>query len=224
MAPPIDYNIIKYLNPAESVYDKFDEQARLAADLEKSSLTSQYQRLQMEQAQKALAQQAELEAAMQDVGTDANGQVDLSSALRKAAAIKARQGDVNGGAAILKALQPPDPYEAEKRKIDMDIKRGQLRKLNEPKPEKKEPTVRIREKNTGVLRIVPESQLEEYSRNGWDLASAAPSLYDDMQRYANPQGRETAPPPPEAPVKKKPTISELIQMGYKQNPNGTWSK
>lgn len=223
MAPPIDYNIVKYLNPAESVYDKFDEQAKIQAALEESALSSEYKRIQMDKLRKDIANQAELEQAMRDASSSPNGQVDLSSALRRAATIKAQQGDISGSAAILKALEPANPYEAQKRELDLALAKRRLQILNEPKKDKPESDVLMREKTTGIIKAVPRSQLEDYSSRGWDLASSREDPLAALLQGGSPQTPDSS-PPQGAPAQRKFTVQELTQAGYKKNPDGTWSK
>lgn len=168
----MDWNIVKYLNPEQTVFSKMDEQAKLQDALDGSRLDQAYKQMQMQQLQKKLeddaAIRAEMEASVngqQNSGDPYTDMLNLSNVYAKAAL---KRGDVTG---ILSLLNAADPLTREYRNAQIQNLRSLRDNRGEDKPEKK--TVKIVNKDTGIQDIVTPSEASDRLTTGeWKVLQA----------------------------------------------------
>lgn len=155
---PIDWNIVKYLNPQVSVSDKMDQQSQL-------SMEQALKQMQMKKMQDELARQDAIAQEMQTAtsgpqASDPYQQIlDMSSAYSRA---RMRQGlDANTGQ-ILQSLDPVSRKYKDMQMQDMASRIGNRGKTGD------KVRVWMQNPDTGEQGYVPRDQVDDYLSNGWE--------------------------------------------------------
>lgn len=161
--PPIDWNIVKYLNPDKRVMDKMDEQSLLSDKRAASALAQAYQQLQNQKMQQDITDEQSLQAELANIPKTGDEFKDLQSLATAYARKKMQLGQPSDYNQLLQSL---DPLNKKLREAEIYNKRSLADERGREKPDRVR--VFLLNPETGEQRYVPRDQVDDLLEQGWE--------------------------------------------------------